>query len=389
MGFAVLILSFFGYFTQSFVYAATNPCPQKYCVAIIDAGSTGSRLHLYAYDVDNSNTPIAITEVWNNKVSPGFSVLEAKQSSVDDYLNKLFSGRNGHHFPVYFYATAGMRLLPYSKQKELYSFANVWFANHTNWELIQAKTITGSEEGLFGWLAVNYQLGTLKEEGKAVGVLDTGGASVQISFPVKDVSQINNQDLQKITVYGHTIQLFVRSFLGLGQTEVSHQFLNSSTCFPNDYALPNGYAAQGDVYACKTAVSSLMTSVHQVDRVVQPVVASNPVSSWFALGGVVEMAKKEPFRFSDHVFNNEQLLKTADSEVCQQAWQSLTEKYPDNEYLYGYCLFPAYFSALFLDGYGLKPEQPIHYLSSRHQSGDWTIGVVLGSNLRKMSGKSG
>ena len=98
------------------INAANANCQQQHCVAIVDAGSTGSRLHIYAYDLDKTNTAINIKELWSKKIKPGLATVDANQATLDAYLTTLFSSAPEANLPVYFYATAGMRLLPQPKQ---------------------------------------------------------------------------------------------------------------------------------------------------------------------------------------------------------------------------------------------------------------------------------
>ncbi|CEG61292.1 multidrug DMT transporter permease [Legionella micdadei] len=371
------LLGFLGLLISFAINAASTECQQHQCVAVVDAGSTGSRLHIYAYDTDLSNTPINIKELWSKKIKPGIATIESNQATVDAYLTILFSGAPEGNLPVYFYATAGMRLLPAPKQKHFYNLVQNWFANQSQWQLKSSKTITGSEEGLYGWLAVNYKLGTLNTEGKnTVGTMDMGGASVQIAFPVERTDGIKATDIQQIDLYGRHLQLFVHSFLGLGQTEVTHQYLDATSCFANEYELPNGSAAEGEAATCKAEVASLLNGVHRVNQIVQPAIDANPISNWFVIGGMAELVQSPPFQFPTNQFTNESLLEQANTQVCHQPWSSLSSLYPGNEYLYGYCLFPAYYYALMVDGYGVPPQQPINYLTA-NQVGDWTLGVVF------------
>ena len=371
MVFAVLLIS-----TTS-AHAEFTPCKQQQCIAVVDAGSTGSRLHIYAYDLDESNSPININELWNNKVTPGFATIAANTNTINVYLNDLFSGAPEHQMPVYFYATAGMRLVALPKQAKYYGELRNWFAKQNQWQLADAKTITGKDEALFDWLSVNYQLGTLQNTEKGtVGVMDMGGASVQIVFPLQKQSDINTKSQATIELYGHKINLYVQSFLGLGQTEVLHQFLNSSYCFVNNYILPDGGMGQGNASACTQEVSSLINEVHKVSNQIQPLITANPVDSWYTLGGINNLVDNSLFQFDNNQMTSQQLLQQANSQICNQQWDNLNEQFPSDEYVYQYCLLSAYYYALMVNGYGLSPEQTVHYFTPQNDLG-WSLGVVL------------
>ncbi|MBL7479382.1 multidrug DMT transporter permease [Legionella bononiensis] len=373
--FLVIIASFV--VISSNVYAADNPCNDHQCIAVIDAGSTGSRLHVYSYDVDETRSPVNINEIWNKKIKPGFATIEPNSNTIDAYLTTLLSGAPNQQIPVYFYATAGMRLLPVSKQKKYYDELQHWFSQQSQWQLVEAKTITGTDEALYDWLSVNYHLGTLqKSPNESVGVMDMGGASVQIVFPVQKNSELNTRSQVELELYGHHYNLYVQSFLGLGQTEVAHQFLNSASCFSNNYPLPDGESGQGNASACEQEVSRLMTEVHKVNNVVQPLLAANPVDSWYSIGGISNLADSSLFHFENSTLTNQNLLQQADSQVCHQQWDSINSQFPDDEYVYQYCLFSAYYYALMVDGYGIIPDQSINYIPP-DQNLDWTMGVVL------------
>ena len=116
------------------LYAAPFDCRQQYCLAIVDAGSTGSRFHIYTYDLDEHNSPIHIAEQWSKKIKPGFASLENTQAAVDSYLNNLVIDAPQASLPVYFYATAGMRLLPQPKQTEMFTYLNNWFNHQSQWQ---------------------------------------------------------------------------------------------------------------------------------------------------------------------------------------------------------------------------------------------------------------
>lgn len=352
-------------------------CQQRHCIAVVDAGSTGSRLHLYAFDLDDHNHPIKIDDLWSKKIKPGFAAIEPNQETINDYLSHLFADAPEQGMPVYFYATAGMRLETPSKQQLYYQALQQWFAQQSQWRLIESRTITGNEEGVLSWLAVNYQLGIFDETNKPlVSVMDMGGASVQIAFSVKNIENIDPHDLVSVDAVGRHFTLFVHSFLGLGKEVLSQQFLDTDSCFALGYSLPSGLLGNGNASSCQRDISKLINNVHKVSRIVQPVIAKNTVNTWYAIGGVASMVAEIPFSFEKQQFTNQDMLQKADSDFCHQQWDRLSVQYPNYNYLYGYCLFPSYYYALMVDGYGIKPEQPINYLSS-NQSADWSLGVVL------------
>lgn len=366
--------------TTAVANADNSTCKEHTCIAVIDAGSTGSRLHVYAYDIANA-TPQNIKEIFSKKINPGISSVDTNQEAINQYLVKLFSLTNitDVNIPVYFYATAGMRLLPQQKQQAIYDHIKKWFDSQPQWQLVKAKTITGKDEGVFGWLAVNYVLGTLTSESTQapVGVMDTGGASVQVTFPITDHQSINNNDQVELDINGQHLHLFVHSFLGLGQNELDHQFLDVPECFSKNYILTNSTLGQGSLYSCEQQTSALINSVHHVDKIVKSALDVNPVATWYGIGGIEYLVQTPPLLFLDSQFTMKQLADKANNEFCQKDWNELYANYPSNDYLFTSCLNSSYFYALFVDGYGINQNQPIHYFPSSQNSGDWTLGVVL------------
>lgn len=152
-------------------------CQQHQCLAVVDAGSSGSRLHIYAFDLDKTKSPIAIHEVWSKKITPGISTLSYSESELNAYLNRLFLEAPDKKMPIYFYATAGMRYFPAAIQDTLYQRIKSWLGTHGDWQVMDARTISGKEEGVFAWLALNYNHGQLQAIDKPLsGVMDMGGS---------------------------------------------------------------------------------------------------------------------------------------------------------------------------------------------------------------------
>jgi len=374
---------FFAFLFCCFLFTVSGFAKQGHnqnYIAVVDAGSSGSRLHVFTYELDQTSSPINIKQIWVKKINPGLATIETDFKKIDSYFNRLFSDAPQKKMPVYFYATAGMRLIPRTKQDYYYKRLKDWFNKQSQWQLQDARTITGKEEGVFDWLSVNYQSGALLDENRPFsGVMDIGGASVQVVFPLQNTISGNQSNKVDVNLYGKNISLYVHSFLGLGQVEVAHQYLDSASCFPLNYVLPDGTKALGDGLTCEREISALMNGVHRVDQVVQPVLSANPVHSWYVMGGIVHMAQDKLFQFKNNQLTTQGLLSQADKTVCREQWQVLQQKYPSNHYLYGYCLLSAYYYSLIVDGYGLNSEQKINYLPS-NKADDWTLGVVLNHN---------
>lgn len=84
--------------------------------------------------------------------------------------------------PFYLGATAGMRLLPFAQREKLMLETRRYletsgFLFHPQY----ARILSGEEEGVFGWMAVNYLLGNFNMNGDTnvtVGALDLGMLSL-------------------------------------------------------------------------------------------------------------------------------------------------------------------------------------------------------------------
>ncbi|TAL59792.1 MAG: multidrug DMT transporter permease [Legionella sp.] len=373
------IMSLFFCLFSPVLYAITDKseCQKHQCMAVVDAGSSGSRLHVYAYDLDETNTPINIDEIWNRKAIPGLSAIEHEHGSVSTYMEKLFQNAPKSVMPVYFYSTAGMRLLPKTHHKDINELVADWFDKQYYWRLESARTIPGNEEGVYAWLAVNYQLKLLNQTDKPLsGVMDIGGASVQIIFPLQNEEGIDSNDKVDLDLYGQKFTLFSHSFLGLGQNEMGHQYFDLNSCYPQEYELPSGLYGKGDLDSCKNEIVTLVNSVHYVRKKAGNLVAKNNIETWHLIGGINNLLNDRFFPFSNQRFTLQDLRSFTDSNHCHQPWSKLDAAYPNNFMFFNYCMLSSYLYALIVQGYTISPQQEINFLPL-NKSADWTIGVVL------------
>ncbi|MDF1678880.1 MAG: multidrug DMT transporter permease [Legionellaceae bacterium] len=354
-------------------FASDSICSEKSCIGVVDVGSTGSRLHVYAYS--KSDDTKQVEEVWSKRVNHGFATLPISGDTINNYLKLLFKNAP-KQFPVYFYATAGMRLLPTEDQQLYYDAARKWFET-TDWTLQEARTITGREEGAFAWLSVHEALRKTSTVNmpRYLSVMDMGGASVQVVSAVDVKRPENIDDYIDVKMNGKTQTLFVHSFLGLGQVLVSEQFLNEPSCFSEGYSLPNGGRGEGNARLCSEHVSKLINGVHEVHHVLYPVLHTDPLREWYVIEGLTYLAKEAPFEFNFGEMNNDALLEQAEHAVCHRPWKAVQRDYPEDKKLSRACLTASYYHAL-IKAYGIAPREPIHFVPETGNA-DWTLGVAL------------
>ena len=93
-----------------------------------------------------------------------------------------------------------------------------------------ARVISGEEEGVFGWISVNYQLGLLSNTSGVAnitqGALDFGGASTQVTMaPVLGVDLLAGSYQVELSG-GVSAQLYTHSYLYYGMVEAQVGVVN-------------------------------------------------------------------------------------------------------------------------------------------------------------------
>lgn len=203
---------------------------------MIDAGSTGSRIHVYKFNNCNP-TPTLEYEVFKMN-RPGLSSYKgdptAAARSLDELLDvavKTVPKALQSCTPVEVKATAGLRLLGAGTAQAILDAvrsrlqSKYPFSVSTRASAIEI--MDGRDEGVYAWLTANYLLGTLspsKSTSKSLtntyAVLDLGGASTQIvfepTFPDSNRGLLDGEHKYELTFAGRTHTLYQHSYLGYG-----------------------------------------------------------------------------------------------------------------------------------------------------------------------------
>ena len=136
-----------------------------------------------------------------------------------------------------------MRLLPPDKQAEIILETCRFLVNHSYFKIdgpsavgpcgSSVRIITGEEEGLFGWIAVNYLMDGFSGpslDHTTYGFLDMGGASTQIAFEPSAESQSKTKNLIDVRLRrlsGEEIhhKVFVTTWLGYGTNQARERYV--------------------------------------------------------------------------------------------------------------------------------------------------------------------
>ncbi|KAJ9155025.1 Golgi apyrase [Pleurostoma richardsiae] len=230
---------------------------------ILDAGSSGTRLHIYRWKdparaVHDASTEelaslpkLKTDKEWTKKIRPGVSTFGEEPKAVgQDHLKELVQHAldiipedKVQDTPIFLMATAGMRLLPQTQQKTLLHEICSYLRQNTEFSLpdcdLHIQVIKGETEGLYGWIATNYLLGGFDHpedhsHGKGhhtYGFLDMGGASAQIAFaPNTTEAEKHANDLKLLrmrTMNGERAEykVFTATWLGFGVNQAREAYI--------------------------------------------------------------------------------------------------------------------------------------------------------------------
>jgi len=199
---------------------------------ILDGGSTGSRLHVFEFVMDDDNDENDVVECVRRGSSraniplSAFGRLESERTTIPlpplnstyvaehmlplfEYAASVIPSEYHPYTSVKYQATAGMRLLSESEQEAVYDALYQGLMESETFvfrgmERGDIATLSGELEGFYGVVAANYLQGIVNAELRfiadgnetsefgPVGALDMGGSSTQIVF-LPDSQRHNNK----------------------------------------------------------------------------------------------------------------------------------------------------------------------------------------------------
>jgi len=404
------------------VLAVVDAADQTWSL-VFDAGSSGTRMQLFKItkeagktDVFEQFTPSDEEDEKKLAVEPGLSghLLDGNVAFVRRDLANLLAEAARYvpkdlqaSTPVRLGATAGLRLLTIEQQNDVIAAATNALADKSvnPFKPFGAFIMSGEEEALFGWLAVNYFLGKFNKYDPAgtVGALDLGGASTQIAY--FSPGQIL-EGQQPATVNGKHYRIYGTSFLKFGANEFGVQVFKlikskSKTASTKDKPYDNPcqcvsiveendqgfFKGTGNWDAC----SSLVDEILNVDN--QPCVFTDGIGRCSILSKYLAPMAKSFYGFSAYFFaangigllgwNDAKKLSPNDFKRAGKTWCATTRSKFDNSYQNMYCRQSAYIFSLLSKGYGFKPDDSTSITFARKINGfsaSWAMGLAMSYN---------
>ncbi|KAK7878352.1 hypothetical protein WMY93_031069 [Mugilogobius chulae] len=243
---------------------------------MFDAGSTGTRIHVFKFRPDQNQTRVPeLLEENFKSISPGLSSFAEDPPKCRVGLVQLldlarskvpvqFQGST----PVFLKATAGLRLLQREQaQRVLNQVRDVLHESPFLFSDQNVSILDGAEEGVSAWLTVNYLLGALGGDTESVGVLDLGGGSTQVTFSPRSkfVEFVSTSDLHKFSLFESNYRLYTHSYLGLGLMEARAAVLRQTSSDSGGAVLSpclapdSGHSGSSGVYeACSKRVEAVL-----------------------------------------------------------------------------------------------------------------------------------
>ncbi|KAG0125848.1 nucleoside phosphatase family-domain-containing protein [Tuber indicum] len=178
--------------TKSCTRSSSPKKPIVQYAIMVDAGSTGSRIHVYRFN-NCGATPELESEEFK-MITPGLSSYKADSEAAAKSLDTLLEvavekvpDKLKGCTPIAVKATAGLRLLGDEMSRKTLDAVRQRLETRYPFPVVAGDGVSimeGKDEGVYAWITTNYLLGKIggPEDTPTAAIFDLGGGSTQIVF---------------------------------------------------------------------------------------------------------------------------------------------------------------------------------------------------------------
>ncbi len=365
--------------------------------AIIDAGSSGSRIYLYKIRFLRGKLEIKDLFAYEPQKVPGLSEFsehpeDAFSQGVAPLVDALNAFLNEQGLPLsrvklHLQATGGLRQLNESKRTAILEATRTALSG-SGFGSGKIGMLAPEEEGIFAWADLNELAKRLGPSRETLGIVEIGGASSQIAYETKGPSR---HDVKTWQIQGRRYRIFSRSFLGLGQNAARKTMMalpdggaRANPCYPSGVSVTDrktgAEALRGgfDFERCKTLYRDLISAnpdfgkvrfddLAQIDfRGIGQGNPVGPIKGSIALWGL-------PGPYPEATLP---LVKA----FCRGGWQSFSTRFGGDLVNQNQCANTIFVLTLLYDptaGFGLSAHQLRHQETFEGRIPSWTRGFFL------------
>uniref|UniRef100_M4CQG1 ATP-diphosphatase n=1 Tax=Brassica campestris TaxID=3711 RepID=M4CQG1_BRACM len=223
-----------------------NSRPPKNYAVIFDAGSSGSRVHVYCFDRNLDLLPLGNELELFVQLKPGLSAYPTDPRQAANSLVSLLDKAEASvprelrpKTPVRVGATAGLRTLGHEASENILQAVKELLRDRSmlKTEANAVTVLDGTQEGAYQWVTINYLLRNLgKPYSDTVGVVDLGGGSVQMAYAISEEDAatapkpLEGEDsyVREMYLKGRKYFLYVHSYLHYGLLAARAEILKVS-----------------------------------------------------------------------------------------------------------------------------------------------------------------
>ncbi|CRL01004.1 CLUMA_CG014384, isoform A [Clunio marinus] len=397
-----IFIVFFSVYTDSIhplvdTIASQLGYSEKQYGAIIDAGSTGSRVLAFEFHKGYLDGRLVLDNELFKELKPGLSSLTPEKGA--DQINQLLNEARNFipqeywiSTPLALKAPAGLRLLGASKSEEILNVIRELFSK-SGFSVNEhsVEIMDGTDEGIFSWFTVNYLSNRLTSK-NTVAALDLGGGSTQVTYEMNEFQPSYKNFIHAVPILNNNeVNVFTNSYLGLGLMALRHAVITkkgaaNQTSFESECVNPiikEKSFNYGNV--------DYLVSGKENKRNVENPEVDYELCTEAVKRQVISLLQPKPIKLGEHIINAfsyyyDRAIETGlvdpfqggeitVFEFTKKSREICATPNTDQPFM---CLDLIYISVLLQDGFGLKPQTNIKLFKKiRGHEVSWALGCFF------------